>query len=244
MTTAQTDNIKLIVGALEKFGVTNKHIQAGILATVGKESNFIPQSENLKYSEANIKRVWPQTPQADVVRLAGNPQALGDYKYGNKGGNAANEGYKYRGRGYNQITFKSTYKKIGDTIGVDLVTYPDKLNDPKVAAEAMAAFFAPELKAGFNAGSFTKFGVTNEGAVRDTTTATKIAVQINAGRRTNFNNAVVQEGFNKAKGTVDSLYDMIRGGVDIVKKNPIKVGVAVALALGLLITGVVLIKNK
>jgi putative chitinase len=225
MTTEQTNNIKLITASLNKFGVTNPNIQAGILATISKESNFVPQSENLNYSVANIKRVWPNTPDAKATELAKSPTALGDYKYGGKYGNAQNEGYKYRGRGFNQITFKNTYKKIGDAIGVNLVDNPDALNKPEVAADAVAAFFAPELKAGINAGSFKKFGVTDLSSINDTITGTKVAVQINAGRGTDFNNSVVQEGFNKAKDVADSLYDMIKSGAttakETVKAHPI-----------------------
>ena len=239
MTSQQLDNIKLITASLEKFGITNKNLQAGILATISKESNFIPQSENLNYSYDNIKRVWPQTSDVDAKRLAKNPVALGDFKYGNKGGNAANEGYKYRGRGFNQITFKSTYKSIGDKIGYDLVSNPDLLNDPKVAADAVAVFFSGELKAGDKAGSFKKFGVTDTSAVNDTLTATKVAIQINAGRGTNFNNGVVQEGYNKAKSVVDSLYETIKGYTtevaETVKKKPLLVAIAVIGMVGALI---------
>jgi len=209
MTTEQKNNANLIVSALKKFGVANKAIQAAILATISKESNFIPQSENLKYSVAAIKRVWPKTSDADAARLANNPEALGNFKYGGKYGNLPNEGFKYRGRGFNQITFKDLYSKYGKMIGRDLVTYPDLLNDPKVAADAAAAYFSSELTAGLKAGSFKKFNVTDLAAIKDTATATKVAIQINAGRGTDFNNAVVQEGYNKAKGVVDSLYTMI-----------------------------------
>ncbi len=244
MTPQQLDNIKLITDSLNRFGITNKHIQAGILATISKESNFIPQSENLNYSFANIKRVWPQTPDADAKRLANNPVALGDYKYGGKGGNASNEGYKYRGRGFNQITFKSSYDRFGKAIGVDLVNNPDLLNDPKVAADAAAAFFAAELKAGDKAGSFKKFGVSDTTTVNDTLTATKVAIQINAGRGTNFNNGVVQEGFNKAKGNVDSLYDIIKGytvsGVEAAKKKPLLTAIVVA---GMVVAFIIILKN-
>lgn len=209
MTAEQRNNIVLITEALKRFGITNKAIQAAVLATISKESNFIPKSENLNYTVANIKRVWPKTSDSDAARLANNPEALGNFKYGGKGGNLPNEGYKYRGRGFNQITFKGNYYKYGQMIGVDLVKNPDLLNDPKIAALAAAAFFSSELNAGIKAGSFKKFNVPSIDAIKDTTTATKVVVQINAGRGTNFNNGVVQEGYNRAKGIVDSLYSLI-----------------------------------
>jgi putative chitinase len=53
---------------------------------------------------------------------------------------------KYRGRGFNGITFKNTYKKYGDMIGVDLVKYPEKLGDPVIAAKVNAIYFAQGLQ--------------------------------------------------------------------------------------------------
>lgn len=228
MTTDQQNNFDLIQKSLASHGITNENMQAAILATVSKESNFVPQSENLNYSFNNIKRVWTNTDDTTAQQLANNPQALGDYKYGGKYGNASNEGYKYRGRGFNQITFKGNYKNVGDKIGVDLVSNPDLLNDPKVAADALAVFYRDELKAGDNAGSFKKFGISDSTMVADTATATKIAVQINAGRGTDFNNGVVQEGYKKASSVVDVFLNTIKaggaivsGGISEIKNNPI-----------------------
>jgi predicted chitinase len=59
----------------------------------------------------------------------------------NTGNTEPGDGYTYRGRGFNQITFKSNYKKYGEKIGEDLLTTPDRLNDPIVAAKAVLAFF-------------------------------------------------------------------------------------------------------
>ena len=70
--------------------------------------------------------------------------------YGKKYGNdSPGDGYKYRGRGFNQITFKGSYKKNQDLINkenklgrtVDLINNPDQLNDVQVAAEAAILFF-------------------------------------------------------------------------------------------------------
>ena len=58
----------------------------------------------------------------------------------NTGNDNEGDGYKYRGRGFNQITFKANYQKYGEAVGMDLVSDPDKLNDINVAAEAAVAF--------------------------------------------------------------------------------------------------------
>ena len=55
---------------------------------------------------------------------------------------AEGEGYKYRGRGYIQLTGKSNYEKYSSAAGVDLVKNPDLANDPKVAAKIAAAYIS------------------------------------------------------------------------------------------------------
>ena len=41
------------------------------------------------------------------------------------GGESTKEGYKFRGRGYIQLTGKNNYKAFGDSINEDLVNNPD-----------------------------------------------------------------------------------------------------------------------
>jgi len=50
------------------------------------------------------------------------------------------DGFKYRGRGFIQITGKNNYAAYGKMIGEDLVGNPDRANDPFVAAKIAAAF--------------------------------------------------------------------------------------------------------
>jgi len=78
--------------------------------------------------------------------VAQGPSAVGDVIYGGRMGNTEpGDGYKYRGRGYIQITGKDMYKAIGDKIGVDLVKNPDLANDPDIAAKIVPAFFQLKL---------------------------------------------------------------------------------------------------
>jgi len=57
------------------------------------------------------------------------------------------DGYKYRGRGYVQLTWKKLYRRAGEALGVDLVNSPDRAMDPPIAA-AVAAY-------GMDVGLFT-----------------------------------------------------------------------------------------
>ena len=142
-------NIILIREALRKKGIVNETLINGILAVIGKESLFKPQSENLKYSAARIMQVWPYIKPAEAAKLANNPQALAERVYGGKYGNTLpGDGFKYRGRGFNQITFKNLYFSLSNKLGLDLVKNPDLLNKPEIAAAAVAQFYADAFKNG------------------------------------------------------------------------------------------------
>lgn len=137
-----TDNIPLIKSELKKAGIINETLIAAILAVIGKETNFKPVTENLKYSAKRIREVWPYIDEQTAVKLENNPVALGNYVYGGKYGNVnSNDGYIYRGRGFNQITFRDTYRKYMGLIGIDLLSNPDLLNNPEIAAKVNALFF-------------------------------------------------------------------------------------------------------
>ncbi len=48
------------------------------------------------------------------------------------------DGYKYRGRGFVQITWKNNYRRLGEAVGCDLVNSPEKALDPVVAYQVMS----------------------------------------------------------------------------------------------------------
>lgn len=64
-----------------------------------------------------------------------------DGKYGNveKG-----DGYKYRGRGLIQLTFKSNYKSFGEFADLDCVEHPELLEDPYYSV--LSAIYYWEIK--------------------------------------------------------------------------------------------------
>ena len=142
----QKKNINLLLTQLTSKGITNDFAKAAVLSIISKESGFIPKSENLNYSPERMREVWHSISVADSKKYGNNPEAFGNWKYANQNGNGSNDGYKYRGRGFNQITFKNLYKKYGDAIGVNLVADPNKLNDPKHAGLAAIAYFNTALK--------------------------------------------------------------------------------------------------
>jgi putative chitinase len=146
-------NQDLVVQALVDAGVTDKVAISNILAQVKAESGFSPRSEELhKYSAKTLYKYYGAEQSKNRVRfktlaeaealVASGPEAVGDIIYGGRMGNTApGEGYKYRGRGFIQITGKDAYDRLGKAIGVNLVADPDLANDPVVAAKLVPAFF-------------------------------------------------------------------------------------------------------
>lgn len=147
----QKQNLAAIITEMKRVGITNPFTQAAILSVISKESNFIWQAEKSYHSTANahIKEIFPvliKLSDAQLNSLKQNDVMFFNTVYGGKFGNAPNEGYLYRGRGPNQLTFKGNYASIGKRIGVDLVKYPDLLiTDANVAAKEVVDYFVREF---------------------------------------------------------------------------------------------------
>ena len=157
-------NISIIEKAASDAGITNTKSIIGMLTVIGKESNFLPKTEKMNYSVERLPEVWSRFSKTgkrvqkgtgkdnynDLAKqYAGNDSKLANLVYSSKhhnGNEASGDGYKYRGRGFNQITFKGTYEKYAKIIGKDIVNKPDLLNDPEVAAETAVAFLLNRFK--------------------------------------------------------------------------------------------------
>jgi predicted chitinase len=180
---AALENIPVIKDSLNKYGIVNKTLQNAILAVIGKESNFKPQTENLNYSAKRITEVWKYIPLNVAKTLENNPAKLAAYVYGGKYGNLTPaDAFNYIGRGFNQITFKNAYKKYGDLLKVDLINNPNLLNNTKIAADAAALYFKNTFAA--NAKLIkNKYGIDINliPPGTDSQTLLKIATNANAG---------------------------------------------------------------
>lgn len=149
---AQKDNIKFILEAMKSKGITNAYTRDAILSIISKESNFIPKNE-LPYNTTSNDRIRlifgsrvRSFSEDELSNLKQHPEQFFDVIYGGRYGNANDEGYKYRGRGFNQLTFKNNYKKIGKDIGFDIVSDPNLMNKVEVSSLAVVQYFINAFK--------------------------------------------------------------------------------------------------
>ncbi|MEM7240031.1 MAG: peptidoglycan-binding protein [Pseudomonadota bacterium] len=109
---------------------------------------FTHDTENLFYTTPQrIQAVWPSRfPSIKSARpFAKNPEGLANKVYGGRsdlGNTESGDGWKFRGRGYIQLTGRANYTKYGEMIGIDLVADPGAATDPKVAWQLATAYMA------------------------------------------------------------------------------------------------------
>ena len=113
-----------------KFNITNVLRLAHFLAQCAHESgNWTAVSENLGYAAAQLPKMWPSLfNAANSAQYAFKPEMIANRAYGGRMGNgneASGEGWKFRGRGYIQLTGKSNYVQFDKFVDEDILTNPD-----------------------------------------------------------------------------------------------------------------------
>ncbi|QIG70419.1 glycoside hydrolase family 19 chitinase protein [Rhizobium phage RHph_N28_2] len=128
---SQVDGIEAILDGCAAEQVADQRHVAYILATPMIETGgtYRPIVENLNYSAQGLRRTFPRYfSDAESIACAKQPQRIANRAYANRMGNGdegSGDGWRYRGRGYCQITGLDNYAKFGRLLGADLVANPD-----------------------------------------------------------------------------------------------------------------------
>ena len=150
----QKKNMDMIEASLKKQGITDPKMIAAIKGNVMKESGGKSISENMNYGGTDNKRIRDifgsraaGKSDAELNDIKKDPSKMGEMMYGKDtkigqgmGNTEAGDGFKYRGRGFVQLTGKNNYAAASKAIYGDdrLVKNPDMVNDPQVAADVAA----------------------------------------------------------------------------------------------------------
>jgi putative chitinase len=140
---------KLLLDAYSS-GITSAKELANFMAQTTYESQGLSRlEESFKYTHGSaqitVHSAHHDESKLDAARLDalhGKPEQLGDLMYGGRmGNNEPGDGYKYRGRGYIQVTGKDNYEAAGKVIGEDLVNNPDLAAQPEYAGKLAIWFW-------------------------------------------------------------------------------------------------------
>jgi len=128
-----------------KYDISTPVRQACFIGQCAHESgNFKTLQENLNYSAEGLMKTWPSRfPTKEIAdQYARNPAKIAGKVYNGRLGNTSEEeASKYLGRGLIQLTGKENYANCGSGIGVDLLSDPTLLLDPRYAALSAGWFW-------------------------------------------------------------------------------------------------------
>ena len=158
---------------ITKFNCNTSLRLAHFLSQCGHESgNFKAVNENLNYSADGLKKTFAKYFPGDLANsYAKNPEKIASRVYANRmenGDEASKEGWKFRGRGYIQLTGKGNYAKFTKFIGEDCIANPDLVSTKYPLASA--AFFFDSNKL---------WSICDKGA--DDATVTAVTKRVNGG---------------------------------------------------------------
>jgi putative chitinase len=157
----------------KKFNITNNLRLAHFLSQCGHESGgFKAVSENLNYSADGLKKIFGKYFPGNLNEsYARQPEKIAARVYASRMGNgdeSSKEGFKFRGRGYIQLTGKANYTNFTKFIGEDCVSNPDLVATKYPLASA--AFFFDSNKL---------WSICDKGA--DDATVTAVTKRVNGG---------------------------------------------------------------
>jgi putative chitinase len=123
--------IAQIPDTASKFNINTPLRLAHFLAQCGHESGgFKVTSENLNYSAKGLmgifKKYFPTQALAEAYQR--QPQKIANKVYASRmdnGSEASGDGFKFRGRGYIQLTGRANYTAFGKAINEDIANNPD-----------------------------------------------------------------------------------------------------------------------
>jgi putative chitinase len=133
---------------LAGFGLTKSDNRLHFfLAQIGHESGGLTiVEENMNYRAERIAEVWPKrfASAAAAKPFERNPEKLANNVYANRMGNGppeSGDGFRFRGRGYIQITGRDGYRNVGDIAKLPLEANPDMAAAPEHALLVACAFW-------------------------------------------------------------------------------------------------------
>ena len=133
--------------ALLSAGINTPRRLRYFLAQLAHESGgLIVVEENLRYSPAALRRVFPKyfPTMASAVAFGYQPARIANRVYANRIGNgpeSSGDGYRFRGRGLIQTTGRANYAALQADTGLECLANPDLLLTPEGAMVSAVSYW-------------------------------------------------------------------------------------------------------
>ena len=145
-------NVRAVIKALKDEGFNNRFFIIGVLCVVAKESNFNPQEERMYRKKSRVREVFVNNKivcgphsgrmvidlsDEELDEIMSSKELFFNTLYGGRrslGNNCEGDGFKYIGRGFNQLTGRHNYRKYG------YENNPEAVNNIEDAAKIVAKF--------------------------------------------------------------------------------------------------------
>lgn len=120
-----------IPDVINKFGINTPVYLAHFLSQCAHESGgFKIATENLNYSKEGLMKIFKKYFPTEQLasQYAKQPEKIANRVYANRMGNgdeASGMGWKFRGRGYIQLTGKTNYEAFDKIVMDDIIANPD-----------------------------------------------------------------------------------------------------------------------
>jgi len=151
--------------AMAYYKMTPERAAHFFAQTAHETGGFKAFSENLNYSAQGLQSIFGKYfPGLLEESYARNPEKIANRVYADRmgnGGETSGDGWKYRGRGFIQLTGKINYTQFSKDTGIDAVNNPDLLLAVPGAVESAYWFWTKNAKLNTfaeaeNIGSMTK----------------------------------------------------------------------------------------
>jgi predicted chitinase len=156
-------NIKILIDACMKYGLSTNEQKAALLGIVGGECGWIPQVEIAQYTDPGyLGTVFSTTFKGKpdlcekycnwIRGKKGTPEEFFNFVYdpANNGRQLGNtqpgDGGKFFGRGFIQLTGRANYERYARLSGHPIDTNPGLMNDPKISAEIAVLYLMDRVK--------------------------------------------------------------------------------------------------
>ena len=154
---SKKENERHLLSRAIASGIDTPEELANFMGQMQVESaGFATLSENLNYSADRLLKVFPgrnglRTKSEAELVSAGGVETIAEKVYGgawghkNLGNTEPGDAWRFRGRGFVQLTGRARYAEVAAYTGIDLVGHPELAQDPDIAATIAIEYWKREV---------------------------------------------------------------------------------------------------